>query len=74
MKWIVIVAFVAILAALASAGRAMLNDGRQGAPKTNRMARALAWRVGLSVALFLFILLSWSLGWIQPTGLPVTTK
>jgi len=23
------------------------------------------------VALFLFILLAWSLGWIHPTGLPV---
>lgn len=74
MKWIVLVAFIGIVAALASAGRAMLNDGRQGEPKTNRMARALAWRVGLSVALFLFILISWGLGWIQPTGLPLATK
>ena len=74
MKWIVLVAFIGIVAALASAGRAMLNDGRQGEPKTNRMARALAWRVGLSVALFLFILISWSMGWIQPTGLPLATK
>jgi hypothetical protein len=31
------------------------------------MARALAWRVGISVALFLFILFSWWMGWIQPT-------
>ena len=35
------------------------------------MARALALRVALSVALFLIILLSWKMGWIQPTGLPV---
>jgi hypothetical protein len=35
------------------------------------MARALALRVVLSVALFAFILLAWQLGWIQPTGLPV---
>jgi hypothetical protein len=34
------------------------------------MARALAVRVGLSVALFLLILLSWAMGWVQPTGLP----
>jgi hypothetical protein len=34
------------------------------------MARALAVRVGLSVALFLFILLSWWMGWIQPNGIP----
>ena len=35
------------------------------------MARALALRVGLSIALFLFILLSWAMGWVRPTGLPV---
>jgi hypothetical protein len=35
-----------------------------------RMARALAVRVGVSVALFLFILLAWKLGWITPKGLP----
>ena len=34
------------------------------------MARALTLRIGLSIALFLFILLSWFMGWIQPTGLP----
>jgi hypothetical protein len=74
MKWIVILGFIGILAALAMAGRAMLRDGRDGKPKTNRMAHALAWRVGLSVALFLFILLSWQLGWVQPTGLPLAPK
>jgi len=74
MKWIVLLAFIGILFALASAGRAMLNDGRDGAPKTNRMLHALAWRIGLSVALFLFILLAWRLGWIQPTGLPLLRR
>jgi len=34
--------------------------------------RALAWRVGLSVALFIFIWIAYQLGWIQPTGLPVS--
>jgi hypothetical protein len=33
------------------------------------MARALAVRVGLSVLLFLCILISYKLGWIQPTGI-----
>ncbi|MFI4932757.1 MAG: DUF2909 family protein [Burkholderiales bacterium] len=36
------------------------------------MARALALRVLLSIALFVFILLAWQLGWIQPSGLPVS--
>jgi len=49
----------------------MLQNGKPGQPKTSRMVNALALRVGISVALFLFILLAWQLGWIQPTGLPV---
>jgi hypothetical protein len=28
-------------------------------------------RVAISIALFLFILLSYYMGWIQPTGVPV---
>jgi len=71
MKVLIGVAFVAILAALAYAGVAMVR-GREaeGQPKKKAMARALAWRVALSVALFVFILLAYQLGWIQPTGVP----
>ena len=36
----------------------------------DRMARALAFRVGFSILLFLCILMAWRLGWIQPTGIP----
>ena len=36
------------------------------------MAKALAVRVGLSIVLFLCILVAWQLGYIQPTGLPAT--
>jgi len=50
----------------------MLKDGRDGQPKSNRMVRALALRVALSIALFLFIWLSYHMGWVQPTGLPVS--
>jgi hypothetical protein len=76
MKIIVLVAFGGILAALVSAGLLMIRKRDDaGSPHADaRMARALAWRVGISVGLFLFILLGWSLGWIQPTGLPVLPK
>lgn len=67
MKVFVLIAFIGILAALFSAGVLMLR--RQKGKAT--MARALAVRVGLSVALFLIILFSAWMGWIQPTGLPV---
>jgi hypothetical protein len=69
-----LLALVAVLAALASAGVFMLRrPPPEGAPPLQpdrRMARALAVRVGLSVALFLFVLLAWRLGWIAPKGVP----
>jgi len=59
------------LACLAAAGFFLLrkgDDGANDAQRSQRMARALAWRVGLSVVLFLCLLLAWKLGYIQPTG------
>jgi predicted benzoate:H+ symporter BenE len=71
MKVIVLLAFVAIIGSLGSALFFMLRDGRDGRPKTNNMARALAFRVGFSILLFLGILAAWKLGYIQPTGIPL---
>jgi hypothetical protein len=71
MKYLIAVAFVAILGSLALAGFFMLRSGRDGSPKGDKMMRALALRVALSVALFACILLSYWLGWIQPTGVPL---
>lgn len=71
MKIVVALAFVLIIGSLASALVFMMRDGRDGKPKTNNMVRALAVRVGLSIVLFVFILVSYKLGWIQPTGVPI---
>lgn len=35
------------------------------------MARALAFRVGFSILLFVIVLVSYRMGWIHPTGLPL---
>jgi NADH:ubiquinone oxidoreductase subunit 6 (subunit J) len=70
MKFLMVAALVLIVGALAAAGVFMMRDARSGEPKTKRMARALALRVGLSVLLFLLILISYRMGWIQPTGIP----
>jgi len=71
MKYLVGLAFVAILGSLAAALFFMLRGGRGDKPKTSNMARALAFRVGFSILLFICILLAWKLGYIQPTGIPV---
>jgi hypothetical protein len=65
MKIIVIIAFILILGSLAFALLFMMKD--KG--KTNNMARALAFRVGFSIALFLLLLLAYHFGLIKPTGI-----
>lgn len=65
MKILVAIAFILIIASLGSALVFLMKD--QG--KSNRTVRALAMRVGFSIALFIFILVANQLGWIQPTGI-----
>ncbi|WP_295857450.1 twin transmembrane helix small protein [uncultured Xylophilus sp.] len=71
MKVLVALAFLAILASLSSALFFMMRDGRNGKPKSSNMARALAFRVGFSILLFVCILIAWKLGYVRPTGLPL---
>lgn len=75
MKFVIILALLAILASLGSALFFMMrrNDGNEGnvaddAERSRKMFRALALRVALSIALFLCILVAAKLGYIQPTG------
>lgn len=71
---LVMLAFVAILGSLGAALFFMMRGNADGADsekaRGDRMARALAFRVGFSILLFLCILVSWKMGWIQPTGIP----
>lgn len=69
MSYLIALAFLAILSSLGAALFFMMKDGRDGQPKTHRMARALALRVGFSVLIFVCILVAWKLGYIQPTGI-----
>lgn len=69
MTYLVIVAFAAIIGSLASALVFMMRDGQNGRPKTSNMARALAFRVGFSILLFVCVLVAWKFGYIQPTGI-----
>ena len=69
MKIVIVIALLLVLGALASAGLFMLRKGGNPAGRDTRMAWALALRVGLSITLFLLLLLAWFMGWIQPSGL-----
>lgn len=72
MKILIVVMLVAVLAALAGAGVFMLRKGADPKGRSPAMARALAVRVGLSVTVFLLVLVAWHFGWIKPTGIPLS--
>jgi len=73
MTYLVILAFVAIVASLGVALWAMMRGDSHSSDtsKSRRMSRALALRVGLSVLLFIAVIISYLMGWIQPTGVPM---
>ena len=63
-KLLVILMLLSVLWALGSGLYFLLTDRGHG----ERTVRALTWRIGLSVALFLLLLIGAALGWIDPHG------
>lgn len=70
MKIIVLIILAIILYCLGSALFFMV--GRRG--DAEKMVKALTWRITLSLGLFLFLLLSYYLGWIKPHPLILGVK
>lgn len=64
MKLLIIAIFLIILYCLFSAGYFMLS--RKRSPEA--MAKALTWRISLSIILFLLIIAGFYFGWIRPHG------
>ncbi len=62
MRIIVVIALLGIIASLGSALVFLIRDRGD----SSRTVNALTVRVGLSVALFVFILFSYWMGWIEP--------
>lgn len=66
MKIVVVLILILILGSLASAMVFLVKDGG----KTRRTVQALTWRISLSVALFLFLLFGYYMGWFVPNQQP----
>ena len=64
-KIIIFIVMIAILASLTSGLVFLVRDNG----KTKRTVKALSWRIGISLALFVFLFLAFSLDWIKPHGL-----
>jgi hypothetical protein len=62
MRFVVISFMLLIVASLGSALVFLLRDREGGGA---RMVRALAWRVGLSIGLFLLLMIGFATGFIE---------
>lgn len=62
MRFILILFLLAIIYSLGSGLYYLTRDQQD----SGRLAKALAWRIGLSVALFAFLIVAGLMGWITP--------
>ena len=65
MKVVIVAFLLLILYFLGSGLYHLLHD--RSAPR--QMVKALSWRIGLSVGIFVLLLIAFSMGWITPHGL-----
>jgi hypothetical protein len=63
-KALILILLLVVLASLASALIAMAKGD-----KSDRMVKSLSWRIGLSVLIFILLLIGQAMGWITPHGL-----
>ncbi len=63
---LVIIAVLIVI--IGSLGSALVQLAR-GKGDSQKMLRALTWRIGLSVGLFIALLVAWRMGLIRPHGL-----
>jgi formate/nitrite transporter FocA (FNT family) len=65
-KYLVLAVLALILISLA---KALYHLSGTRADDDGKMVKALAWRIGLSVALFVLLIIGYYLGWIDPPHL-----
>ena len=65
MKYVILLFIVFILGSLFSALYYMIKDKGQ----STRTVRALTWRIGLSITLFLILMICYHFGFIEPQGM-----
>ena len=65
MQYVILIFLVVIIGSLFSALYYMIRDKGQ----STRAVRALTWRVGLSITLFLILMIGYHFGFITPQGM-----
>ena len=69
IKVLMVLLLVGIVASLGKALFHMSSGGSDQAEHSAMMARALSFRIGLSIALFVVVMIAWYFGGISPHGL-----
>ncbi len=67
IKSVVIIAFILIIISLGSALYHLVK--REGQEQSEKTAKALTFRIGLSVVLFILIFIAYASGLIKPDGI-----
>jgi hypothetical protein len=62
-KYLIVVILLLIIASL---GKALYHLSSSGPGNSAKMVKALAWRIGLSVGLFVLLIVAYYQGWIDP--------
>jgi hypothetical protein len=62
-KYLIVGLLVLILISL---GNALFHLSSSKPEASSKMVKALAWRIGLSVALFVLLIVAYYAGWIDP--------
>jgi hypothetical protein len=62
VKELMVIALIAVVVSLGQALFAMAG----GPQNSGRVLKALTWRISISVALFIGLMVAWWLGWIEP--------
>jgi hypothetical protein len=62
-KYLIVMVLVLIIASL---GKALYHLSSSRPEDSGKMVKALTWRIGLSVGLFLLLIAAYFMGWISP--------
>jgi hypothetical protein len=63
-----IVVVILLLTVIYSLGSALFHFAKNGG-NSDKMLKSLTWRIGISVGIFILLLLGQAMGWITPHGL-----
>jgi len=63
-----IVVIALLLTVIFSLGSALYHFSKKGGD-SDKMLKSLTWRIGLSIGIFILLLIGQAMGWITPHGL-----